>query len=144
MLNFLKSKKIVFIISILAFNTSLFVKIIYSILSILILCSCNPKKQEDEKLPLKNDSIVGENGITLSGGQKQRVGIARALFKNPDLLIFDEPTSSLDNKTSEKLIQIIKDLNKYKSIILITHDENIVKNCNKIIYLDGKGNFNVK
>jgi ABC-type multidrug transport system fused ATPase/permease subunit len=97
-----------------------------------------------EKLPLKNDSIVGENGITLSGGQKQRVGIARALFKNPDLLIFDEPTSSLDNKTSEKLIQIIKDLNKYKSIILITHDENIVKNCNKIIYLDGKGNFNVK
>ena len=97
-----------------------------------------------DKLPSKNDTIVGENGINLSGGQKQRIGIARSLFKDPDLLIFDEPTSSLDKITSDKIIHLIRDLNKTKTIILITHDESVVKNCNKIIRLDGKGNFNDK
>lgn len=97
-----------------------------------------------QNLPLKSDTIVGENGITLSGGQKQRIGIARALYKNPELLIFDEPTSSLDKATSDKIIQIIKDLSKSKTIILITHDEKLVNNCNKIIRLDGKGNLNEK
>ena len=97
-----------------------------------------------ENLPLKSDTIVGENGITLSGGQKQRIGIARALYKNPDLLISDEPTSSLDKATSDKIINIIKDLGKSKTIILITHDEKLVYNCNKIIRLDGKGNLNDK
>jgi len=92
-----------------------------------------------ESLPNKDSTIVGENGINLSGGQKQRVGIARALIKNPELLIFDEPTSNLDKITSDKLIQIIKNLNKNKTIILITHDKEVVKYCNKIININQKG-----
>jgi ABC-type multidrug transport system fused ATPase/permease subunit len=92
-----------------------------------------------ESLPKKDDTIVGENGINLSGGQKQRVGIARALIANPDLLIFDEPTSNLDKITTSKVIEIIKNLNKKKTVILITHDKKIVKYCNKIINIDQNG-----
>ena len=92
-----------------------------------------------ESLPEKDNTIVGENGINLSGGQKQRVGIARALIANPELLIFDEPTSNLDKITTSKIIEIIKNLNKKKTIILITHDKEVVKYCNKIINIDQNG-----
>lgn len=92
-----------------------------------------------KSLPNKDSTMVGENGINLSGGQKQRVGIARALIEDPEILIFDEPTSNLDKTTTGKIIQIIKNINKSKTIILITHDKEIVKYCNKIININPKG-----
>ena len=65
---------------------------------------------------------IGESGIKISGGQKQRIAIARALYNNPEILIFDEPTSSLDPVTTRKLFDTLKKLNNEKTIILVSHD----------------------
>jgi ATP-binding cassette, subfamily B, bacterial PglK len=65
---------------------------------------------------------IGESGIKISGGQKQRIAIARALYNNPEILIFDEPTSSLDPVTTSKLFDTLKKLNNEKTIILVSHD----------------------
>ena len=68
------------------------------------------------------DRSIGESGIKISGGQKQRIAIARALYNNPEILIFDEPTSSLDPVTTSKLFDTLKKLNNEKTIILVSHD----------------------
>ena len=83
---------------------------------------------------IKNYNL-GEFGIKLSGGQQQRLAIARALYKNADVLIFDEPTSFLDNEAAKSLIDTIKKIEN-KIIIIITHDKNIYKYADKIINLD--------
>ncbi|WP_027634495.1 ABC transporter ATP-binding protein [Clostridium hydrogeniformans] len=73
----------------------------------------------------------------LSGGEKQRVAIARALVNNPNIILADEPTGSLDKKTSEGIMNILKDINsKGKTVIIITHDSNIASHCNRILNLD--------
>ena len=77
------------------------------------------------------DTLIGENGFALSGGERQRIGIARLLYTKKEILIFDESTSSLDNKNKEKFIKIINQLAKEKTIIIISHDENVIKNCKK-------------
>ncbi len=86
-------------------------------------------------LNLKNKKIY-----KLSGGQKQRVAIARALVTNPSYLFADEPTGSLDTKTSQEIIDVFKDLNKDGiTVVLVTHNLTIAKQCNRIIELrDGK------
>jgi ABC-type bacteriocin/lantibiotic exporter with double-glycine peptidase domain len=71
----------------------------------------------------------------LSGGQKQRVSIARALYKDPDIVIFDEATSNLDNKTEQDIINTILGL-KDKTVIFITHNTNLAKKFDKLINLD--------
>lgn len=83
----------------------------------------------------KNDKsfTLGAMGKKLSGGQAQRIGIARALFKNPDILILDEPTSALDEETSTKIMNTIYSLKKKKTIIIISHDKKNLNNCD-IIY----------
>jgi len=88
-----------------------------------------------QNLPDKELNKVGDSGSTISGGQKQRIGIARALYSNPDLLILDEATSSLDH-INEK--NIIEEMNKYKmdkTIIIVSHRKNALKNCDKIYVL---------
>jgi ABC-type branched-subunit amino acid transport system ATPase component len=83
------------------------------------------------------NSTVGSDGTLLSGGQKQIISIARALYKNSDIVIFDEPNSALDEKKSGKLSEIIKILNANKTIIVVTHDISSFKACfNKIAYID--------
>ena len=82
-------------------------------------------------LPEGIDTLIGENGFALSGGERQRIGIARLLYTKKEILIFDESTSSLDNKNKEKFIKIINQLAKEKTIIIISHDENVIKNCKK-------------
>lgn len=95
-------------------------------------------------LPDKHNTLVGERGIRLSGGQIQRIGIARALFKNSELLILDEPTSSLDGETENLVINAINKLKNEKTIILISHRLSTLKNCDKVFEIKDKNIFEVK
>jgi ATP-binding cassette, subfamily B, bacterial PglK len=78
------------------------------------------------------NSIVGENGAKLSGGQIQRLGIARALFKKPQILILDEATSGLDKQTEEKLLNNLINFRPKLTIIIISHNKTILNICNKV------------
>lgn len=89
-----------------------------------------------ESLPLGYDTPVGDNGVRLSGGQRQRIGIARALYADPDLLIFDEATSSLDSVTEDAVMQAIGALSSSKTIVLVAHRLQTVKNCDRIYVLE--------
>ena len=89
-----------------------------------------------ETLPNGIHTIVGEHGDQLSGGQRQRIGIARALYENPDILIFDEATSALDNETELEILKVIFSLKKGKTIIMIAHRLSTLKGCSKIIRID--------
>jgi len=92
-----------------------------------------------DKLPNQYNTLVGERGVRLSGGQRQRIGIARALYKNADILVFDEATSALDNKTEESVMKSIESLGKEITVIMIAHRITTLKKCTKIIELaDGK------
>ena len=82
------------------------------------------------------ETIVGEKGIRLSGGQQQRIGIARALYRDPEILILDEATSSLDQSTEKKIMESIQFLKRTKTLIIITHRLSTVKNCDKIFFID--------
>ena len=91
-----------------------------------------------ETLPKKFDTIVGERGLNLSAGQKQRLGIARALYRKPELLILDESTSSLDFDTEEKFINDVFNYSDDKTIIFISHKATALKKCHKIFDLNKK------
>jgi len=80
-------------------------------------------------------TLVGERGIRLSGGQRQRIGIARALYRDPDVLIFDEATAALDNLTEHAVMDAVHALASRKTIILIAHRLSTVRDCDKIFYL---------
>jgi ATP-binding cassette subfamily C protein len=83
----------------------------------------------------KLETIVGKNGTKLSGGQKQRLSIARVLLDNPKVIIFDESTSSLDNKTEDKLLEALESYIKDKTVITIAHRRNSIEKADRVIDL---------
>jgi len=87
----------------------------------------------------KYQTIVGERGICLSGGQRQRIGIARALYKRADVIIFDEATSALDNETEQAVMQAIEGLSTNLTILIIAHRLSTLKNCSQIVELEDGG-----
>tara|TARA_X000001036_G_C20646294_1_gene793141 strand:+ start:48 stop:1796 length:1749 start_codon:yes stop_codon:yes gene_type:complete len=93
-----------------------------------------------ENLPDGTNYIVGENGVKLSGGQKQRIGIARALYFNPKILVLDEITSSLDDQTSQELLDSLNFLSGKITIIYISHNQKVIKNADIVFkLLKGEG-----
>ena len=84
----------------------------------------------------KTDTIVGENGVRLSGGQIQRIGIARALYHDPSVVVFDEATSSLDYQTEKELMNDIDKLKKNKTLIIIAHRLITVEKTDYLIKIE--------
>ena len=82
------------------------------------------------------NSFVGERGIRLSGGQRQRIGIARALYKKAQVLVFDEATSALDTSTEQAVMEAIEGLSRNLTIVMIAHRLTTVQRCDRIIRLD--------
>jgi ABC-type multidrug transport system fused ATPase/permease subunit len=93
-----------------------------------------------DELPNGYDTIVGERGVKLSGGQRQRIGIARALYHRPSVLVFDEATSSLDNRTEDEVMAAIRALRGHKTVIMIAHRLTTLKDCD-VIYMLEHGNI---
>lgn len=87
------------------------------------------------QLPLGYHTLVGERGVMLSGGQRQRIGIARALYKNPQVLFMDEATSALDIETEQAVNEAIQSLNGKITMVIIAHRESAVAKCNRILQL---------
>jgi ATP-binding cassette subfamily B protein len=81
-------------------------------------------------------TLVGERGIRLSGGQRQRIGIARALYKQADVIILDEATSALDNETEQAVMNAIDKLSPNLTILIIAHRISTLRNCSQIVKLN--------
>ena len=92
-----------------------------------------------ESLPEQYLTFVGEKGIRLSGGQRQRIGIARALYKEADVILFDEATSALDNETENSVMNAISSLNKNLTLLIIAHRLSTLQGCTQIIELKNGG-----
>lgn len=92
-----------------------------------------------ESWPEKYETVVGERGVRLSGGQRQRIGIARALYKQADIIIFDEATSALDSETEQAVMQSIEGLSQDLTVLIIAHRVTTLKNCSQIVELGNGG-----
>ena len=90
-----------------------------------------------ESWPQQYDTLVGERGVRISGGQRQRVGIARALYKQADVIIFDEATSALDDDTERSVMSAIDGLRKDFTILMVAHRISTLRKCDRIVKLNG-------
>ncbi|MDY6342158.1 MAG: ATP-binding cassette domain-containing protein, partial [Lachnospiraceae bacterium] len=89
-------------------------------------------------LPEGLDTKIGDRGVRLSGGQRQRLGIARALYSDPEILVFDEATSALDNETEEALMEAINSFHGRKTMVIIAHRLNTIADCDIIYKVDNE------
>jgi len=89
-----------------------------------------------ESWPMQYETMVGERGVRLSGGQRQRIGIARALYKQADVVIFDEATSALDNQTEAAVMRAIGELNDELTVLIIAHRLTTLRGCDMIVELE--------
>ena len=101
-----------------------------------IVCKKAQISEFINSLEEKYNTQVGERGVNLSIGQKQRIGIARALYRNPEIIVFDESSSSLDSETEKNFIDDVFQKNTEKTIIFVSHRHNALINCNKIYDLN--------
>lgn len=99
-----------------------------------VLNQCDLSKFIDS-LPEGDKTLIGENGAQISGGQRQRIGLARALAHDAKILILDEATSALDKRTEDNIFDTLKKISIKKSILIITHNRNLLNYCNKIYCL---------
>ena len=99
---------------------------------------CTMASMDDfiQDLPDNIDSSIGERGIKLSGGQQQRVAIARALYNKPEVMIFDEATSSLDTKSEKAIQKTIYSFKGKQTLIIIAHRLTTIEDCDKVIWLE--------
>lgn len=88
-------------------------------------------------LPLKYDTLIGQDGVGLSQGQKQRILIARAVYKNPDFIFLDEATNALDAKNERAIVENLDEFYKGRTVVVVAHRLSTVKNADQIIVLDG-------
>ena len=91
-----------------------------------------------QNLPQKQKTIISENATNISGGQNQRIAIARAIYKNTDLIVLDEATAGLDNDTEDKFLEFIKKNELKKTFIIISHSRKVLSICNKVFDLTNK------
>ena len=96
-----------------------------------------------EKMPNKYQTYVGEQGVRLSGGQRQRMGIARALYKKSDVLIFDEATSALDSETEKTVMNSIRSLDSDLTVLIIAHRLTTLSNCDMVVKLDNNHSLSI-
>jgi ATP-binding cassette subfamily C protein len=91
------------------------------------------------RLPQGLDTYVGERGMRLSGGERQRLGIARALYRDPEVVVFDEATSALDNQTEREIADTIRALASDRTVLIVAHRTTTVRNCDTVFFLlDGE------
>ena len=91
---------------------------------------------EIENFPKRYDTIIGERGVQLSGGQRQRISIARAIFINPPIFIFDDSLSAIDANKEQKILKNLKNKTENNTNVIISHRTSSLKNANHIIVLD--------
>ncbi len=87
-------------------------------------------------LPEGLDTLAGERGMRLSGGQRQRIGIARALYRNPSLLVLDEATSALDNQTERSITETIEGLHGSITVVVVAHRLSTVRHCDRLVFME--------
>jgi ATP-binding cassette subfamily C protein len=83
------------------------------------------------------DSVVGERGALLSGGERQRISIARALLRQPQLLVLDEPTNNLDTASVAALLDVLVQLKRHATLLVVSHDPRVLQRADKVFGLEG-------
>ncbi|MGN0377064.1 MAG: ABC transporter ATP-binding protein [Suilimivivens sp.] len=95
-------------------------------------------KEFVEELPEGLDTTIGDRGVRLSGGQRQRIGIARALYNDPEILVFDEATSALDNDTEAAVMEAVNSFHGKKTMVIIAHRLNTIEKCDMIYKVENE------